>query len=84
MDNRQTLSMFAQGANAHRSSRVSSTMTSMNDDQDLEINGFNNFGQEDLHRQYRSSRVSCLLIRKQLGIRSKRFFLAEFSPFSTR
>ncbi|CAF1603881.1 unnamed protein product [Adineta ricciae] len=60
MDNRQTLSMFAQGANAHRSSRVSSTMTSMNEDQNLEINGFNNFGQEDLHRQYRSSRLNCL------------------------
>lgn len=64
MDNRQTLSIFAQGANVHRASRVSSTMTSMNDDQDLEINGFNNFGQGDLQSQRRSSRVSSLLIRK--------------------
>ncbi|UJR32911.1 hypothetical protein I4U23_020372 [Adineta vaga] len=60
MDSRQTLSIFAQGANVHRPSHISSTMTSMNDDHDLEINGFNDLADNDLQQRRRSSRLNSL------------------------
>ncbi len=53
MDNRQTLSIIAQGSSAHRSSRV----VLNNDENNFEIDELNDLTSENLQRR-RSSRVS--------------------------
>lgn len=60
MDNRRTLSIFAHGASVRRPSRISSTITSINDDHDLETNGIVDIPDIGFRRR-RSSRVSILL-----------------------
>ncbi|CAF3761946.1 unnamed protein product [Adineta steineri] len=59
MNTRQTLSIFTQGNNSHRPSRVSITTTSINDEHDLHINEVNHLPLVDPHRR-RSSRLNSL------------------------
>jgi len=81
MDNRQTLSIFAHGANIHRPSLLGSTITSIGDDHDLETNGLNDLPEIDLQRR-RSSRVS-IHSKKNNNIADELLSLAELSSFFT-
>jgi hypothetical protein len=51
------LSILAQGANDRQPSRLGNTITSDDDDQDIEIDGLNDLRTANVQR-YRSTRVS--------------------------
>ena len=79
MDNRRTLSTIAQGANTRRLSVVSSTITSINGDHDLEINGLNTIPAAYLQRR-RSTRVSFYFNKLT---KKSCLFIDQFSSIST-